>query len=410
MITLSPDQQSAVDAIAKWYRNDDQSFVVGGSAGTGKTTIMRAAMERYTGRVICATPTGKAAAVLADKLDGTGIEVGTLHSLLYKPITITELDVELQEGEIARLEDLGLSTRRAERRLARLIKKLHQGACEFGFKADADEQPLVIVDEASMVGDRIEEHLRQVARKILFVGDHAQLGPVEGKPFFSRNRPDAVLETIHRQAAGSTILRFAAHIRKGGSLASFKDWNDTDCVRVTNHDLDSLRSADQVITGKNVSRRRINRALRQGRGYAGDYPNAGERVICLRNDHARGIINGVSGTAATPCVEDEQGNLSMDVQYDDRLFEGLAIDKLAFAQYDNPMLGRRASQGGIPESGRAQFDFGHCITVHKSQGSEWDHVAVYDDKMRVQDTEARKRWMYTAATRAAKKLTWVDAG
>ena len=403
---LSPDQQSAVDQIALFVSNQtEQSFVLGGLAGTGKTTIIRKAIEG-AGRVICATPTGKAASVLSGKLEDLGIECGTLHSLLYKPIGITEADIVACEQEIERLEDLNLDTRQAKRRLYRMTKKLEQGACEFMIKPDQQHQPLVIVDEASMVDERIERDLRAIAAKILFVGDHGQLSPVNGQPFFDRNKPDAVLTKIHRQDGDSGILRFAHAIRAG---KSFDGWNDTDCIRLESGSPAAtlaLETADQVITGKNVVRRKLNTNLRAAHGFTGDLPNAGERVICLRNDHGKGLVNGVQGVATKAVELDQHGALRMDLQYEDRMFTTLKIDPLPFEQYSRSSRNRR----DMPlAAGANEFDFGHAITVHKAQGSEWDNVVVFDDKMRIQDRETRKRWMYTAATRAAKKLVWIDA-
>ena len=401
-ITLSHDQEAAVARIREWRHGDDQSFTLGGYAGTGKTTIIRAIIEGES-NVVCATPTGKAAAVLGGKLNGLNVEVGTLHSLLYRPVEVTEEMVTAAEDERDALRAVGLDTTLVEKRIERLIKKLEEGSCEFGLRNDPEFKPLVIVDECSMVGDRIESDLRAIAGKILFVGDPGQLPPVEGTEFFERNRPDVVLETIHRQAADSAILRMAHAVRNG---ERFDGWNETDCVIGDVGDLDLILSADQVITGKNETRRRLNKLVRKARGFSGKYPQKGERLICLRNEHGRGLINGVGAVAASDCQLDEWMDLSMDVSYEDRLFRGLPIDPFAFECYANPKLTRR----DMPPTPDSQFDFGHCITVHKSQGSEWDHVLVWDDKMRRHDREARKRWIYTAATRAAKRLTWVSAG
>jgi ATP-dependent exoDNAse (exonuclease V) alpha subunit len=46
------------------------------------------------------------------------------------------------------------------------------------------------------------------------------------------------------------------------------------------------------------------------------------------------------------------------------------------------------------------FDFGYCLTVHKSQGSEWDKVLLIDENHKVE----RRRWLYTGLTRAAKSI------
>ena len=48
------------------------------------------------------------------------------------------------------------------------------------------------------------------------------------------------------------------------------------------------------------------------------------------------------------------------------------------------------------------FEFGYAITVHKSQGSEWDHVVVFEE--RFGDNEFYKKWLYTAVTRAKERL------
>ena len=47
------------------------------------------------------------------------------------------------------------------------------------------------------------------------------------------------------------------------------------------------------------------------------------------------------------------------------------------------------------------FDYGYCITCHKYQGSEYDKVLVFEEHLK--DSQ-HARWLYTAATRAKKKL------
>jgi exodeoxyribonuclease-5 len=55
-----------------------------------------------------------------------------------------------------------------------------------------------------------------------------------------------------------------------------------------------------------------------------------------------------------------------------------------------------------------EFDFAGCITVHKSQGSQFKSVLLYDDRFLRNDTNMRKRWLYTAATRAVDEFCWAD--
>lgn len=53
------------------------------------------------------------------------------------------------------------------------------------------------------------------------------------------------------------------------------------------------------------------------------------------------------------------------------------------------------------------WDFGYAITVHKSQGSQWDDVTIYDDDMLSWKPATRSRWLYTAITRGALRTTIV---
>eukprot|EP01035_Chromulina_nebulosa_P041188 gene41188-55700_t len=50
-----------------------------------------------------------------------------------------------------------------------------------------------------------------------------------------------------------------------------------------------------------------------------------------------------------------------------------------------------------------EFDYGYVLTVHKSQGSQWDDVVLFDESFAFQ--ESRARWLYTGITRAAKRLS-----
>jgi exodeoxyribonuclease-5 len=51
------------------------------------------------------------------------------------------------------------------------------------------------------------------------------------------------------------------------------------------------------------------------------------------------------------------------------------------------------------------FDYGYALTVHKAQGSQWDEVVLFDESYAFR--EHRQRWLYTAVTRAAERLTIV---
>ena len=58
------------------------------------------------------------------------------------------------------------------------------------------------------------------------------------------------------------------------------------------------------------------------------------------------------------------------------------------------------------------FSYGYCITAHKAQGSEWDECCVIDERLVLGKVDpsgnTSRRWIYTAITRAAKRLTFAD--
>ena len=59
-------------------------------------------------------------------------------------------------------------------------------------------------------------------------------------------------------------------------------------------DLDPQRvlEADQVLVGRNATRRAYNARMRERRGFDGDMPAAGDKLVCLRNNRKKGLFNG----------------------------------------------------------------------------------------------------------------------
>ena len=51
------------------------------------------------------------------------------------------------------------------------------------------------------------------------------------------------------------------------------------------------------------------------------------------------------------------------------------------------------------------FDYGYALTTHKAQGSQWDTVVLFDESYAFR--EMKDRWLYTAITRAAERITIV---
>lgn len=378
---LSPDQAAALEAVLAWWRERrSQVLTVGGYAGTGKTTLLGAVAgalraEPAPPRIAFCCFTGKASIVLRDKLWRAKAlheeYCGTIHGLIYQ----------------ARTDERG-------RILGWRLREPHE--------VEAD---LFVLDEASMVDAGMLDDLKSYGRPILAVGDHGQLPPVSGTVNLME-RPDVRLERVHRQAEGNPIIRVSMMAREGRRVpfdsATGGDGSVTKAPRGTDvlGKLDSLR-ATMLICGTNAVRMRVNAAARKLLGYAGE-PRAGDKVICLRNNRRLGIFNGMLGNLLeiAPSGEDHyRARILMD--------GGLDIEEVVFRhQFGQPKT-INDWPGILPFAMGERFDFGYALTCHKAQGSEASTVVVYEDCDWLRDEEQRRRWLYTAYTRAARRLVIV---
>jgi len=234
---------------------------------------------------------------------------------------------------------------------------------------------------------------------LLVLGDPAQLPPIQGGGFFTDAKPDAMLTEVHRQARDNPIVRLSMDIRAGNVLALGRH-GDSQVVDRSELDPHRVLEADQVLVGRNVTRRAYNARLRERRGFAGALPVAGDKLVCLRNNRRKGLFNGalwVVKERPKPRRQILRMRLRPDEDITDRMIK-VSVRPECFTgqieQLDWP-LRRRFDE----------FDFGYVLTVHKAQGSQWDDVVLFDESGAFSDN--RERWLYTGVTRAAKRLTVV---
>lgn len=398
----SPDQERALKAISDWLKNPEKPwFSLGGYAGTGKTTLAKHIAEGFGGEVKFGAFTGKAASVLRKKGCPNAT---TIHKLIYQPKgnvgedQIEELQNLIQEeAKKDEPDEMNLFTWRRE-----LEKKTADSNAVFERKQECEiqEADLVIIDESSMVDMRMGKDLESYGVLVLYLGDPGQLPPVKGKSRLGPNDYDFVLQEIHRQAADSPIIWLANEVRNDRPI-NFGDFGDGQVRLLKKEDWDweTITGADQVITGMNASRFRITRGMRNFIGFDGVFPLKNDKLICRRNDHEIGVLNGVTCKALDEGKK--KGNIMyLPIEYDGRDI-GVKICDPGFFQEN---YGDRTH---FPKGdGIQQFDYGYVVTAHKSQGSEWPHVVIADDKMRISDRSQRKKWLYTAITRAAERLTY----
>jgi exodeoxyribonuclease-5 len=377
---------------------------LGGYAGTGKTYLLHHLINNLDKPPICLCPTGKAASVLQKKLNG--VFVNTIHSALYVPVPPSMYDLTRLEEQLLHIpgDEALISAIQAEK------MKLNEKKISFADKDNVCIQPgdLVIIDEASMVTNKMLDDLEKTMAKILFVGDPGQLPPVGDAGYFSSQRPDIILKQVQRQALDNPIIRLSMDIRQGNDIDS--RINSEHVIRKPKgeYDMSLFTQCDQILTGRNLVRRKLNRITRKLYGHQDStYPVNGEKLISLKNLHFHGslFINGVQCSSKSEMHFDpDTGDWYMDLLYEGCLVRRAPIYTYPFeAHYNDNAI----EEPWPARVGMLELDYGYAITVHKSQGSEWDHVTLVDDAMNDRDRGFRKRWLYTAVTRAKEKLTWL---
>ncbi len=375
-LELDKHQQYAFSRFTAWLQNPNkpQVFRLFGYAGAGKTTLAtHIARNTEANCVLFGAFTGKAALVLSNKLQNAGLSsrATTIHRLIYIPI----LDEET--GEVA-----------------------------FMLNEDSDLRytDLLIVDEVSMVSRKIAKDLESFGVPILVIGDPAQLPPVKGMEHYIGQKPDALLTHIHRQAHGNPILTIAARIRRGLPMPARGYHGDT--VRVmAPHDVTPaiLLDADIRLVGKNSTRHLLNDQIRALLGFSGDIPLPAETVVRLRNcyDFHVELYNGSlwkvlsSEKRVTKFKDWRYTVVEMEIrnEHDETVTVEVPVEFFYGLEDELPIPVRERHQ---------QFAYGYALTGHKSQGSEWDRVLLFD-----QPVGHFARWRYTAITRAAQSLVIV---
>jgi len=365
MPVFTPHQDAALSAASNWLkgaRGRSSIFRLFGYAGTGKTTLVKHIAEGVDGKVLFAAFTGKAACVMRSK---GCYSASTIHSLIYKA---------RESGE-------------------------ETPSFELWNDAPASKAKLIIIDECSMVDAELARDLMSFGVPLLVLGDPAQLPPIHGGGFFTDAKPDAMLTEVHRQAQDDPIVRLSMEIRAGNPLTQGQ-YGETQVVRRDALDPKRVLDADQVLVGRNVTRRAYNARLRERRGFADALPMTGDKLVCLRNNRRKGLFNGgLWMVKESPKARRQiiRMRLKPDEDLGERLIK-VSVRPECFTgtieEFDWPQ--RKAYD---------EFDFGYVLTVHKAQGSQWDDVVLFDESAAFPDN--RDRWLYTGVTRAAKRLTIV---
>ena len=253
-----------------------------------------------------------------------------------------------------------------------------------------------------MVDSDLGNDLLSFDRPVLVLGDPAQLPPVRGGGFFTEAEPDVMLTDVHRQAADDPIVRMAMTVREGGRL-TIGDYGESRIVSRRAIDPATVLQADQLLVGMNKTRRLYNNRLRELAGHTDPMPAVGEKLVCLRNDRTKGLLNGSTWTVHAQRSSPRSDTVRLDVvPEDDPALRRRPVDIKVLKAV---MSGSEEEIPAFLKRETDEFTYGYALTVHKAQGSQWDKVTLFDESYAFR--EHRSRWLYTGLTRAAQAITVV---
>lgn len=417
-INFHSTQLEAIDFLVDGIIENKSIIGLVGAGGTGKSEILSALPRAYYNALdgkegkslFFSATTNKAVSRLLEVLP----DANTVHSLTTKP-NYTKLYNEL-DAFFALFKEVDESKRKdyannhlfsaitnrfisekyivldKHRSLADMLAYLSMSSfSKEMFKGytvkEEEEYSVLIVDEASMLPTNSEYYegslitvgldvAQRVFGTIILVGDSSQLPPVNGHSSFDHIESYELTKNFRSEV---DLLDAIQHAREGKWFGKFK--SDSKNVRIVDSITDKWyestfqRNDVAHIVYRNKTRHEITKKIRKDQG---KNPTIGEPIM-LRGRGFNQIQKGEIGVFNGKVVEFENGEVKLG-KWDN--FDEYVTDKYG------------------------KYQYGYAITCHLAQGSAFDHVIVHAyDIPHFLTKEEKRKWLYTAVSRARKSLT-----
>ncbi|MCR5759194.1 MAG: AAA family ATPase [Bacteroidales bacterium] len=434
--------------------DDHDIMVVNGYAGTGKTTAVSAvvaALEDLKLHTVLLAPTGRAAKVLGETC---GRPAYTIHKHIYRQRSVGEDGF----GQFSIVPNKARNTLFVvdEVSLLGIEEGTRQSSAAFG--------------TGNLLADLIGFVRAGTDCRLLLIGDAAQLPPIglEASPALAPDFMDSfggvcyeTLTTVVRQARESGILHNATLLRELISAASPDDGFDDlrlqiqgfdDICRIGGSELiEAIGDAygkygeDSVVVVCRSNKRaiRYNMGIRSQVQFREERLVRGDKLMIVKNCYQ--FVEDVEGMQYI--ANGDIATLERIGRFEDRYGLHFADATLTFPDYDNATLdakvcldtlesesasltyeqqnqlyqgvsedysnikGRKARYDAVREDpfyNALQLKYANAITAHKSQGGQWDCVFVDCPFWQEEQTLDDLKWLYTALTRAVKKVYLVN--
>lgn len=449
--TPTPGQSETIELLSSFVfdQSPDQLFILKGYAGTGKTTLVSALVKTLAlsnMKTILLAPTGRAAKVFSNY---AGKKSYTIHKHLYR--------IKMKDGLIS-----------------------------FSRRVNKFSNTLFIVDEVSMISDSpsagdlfnrnslLEDLMQYVNEgdhcKMLFIGDDAQLPPVQEvespalQPEYLKNNfhldiTEYQLTEVVRQALDSGILYNSTLLRNkissnSNSLPLFSGTSYPDFLRISGTELEELlhtlyskHEHDEIaiITRSNKRAYFFNQAIRNRILFRENVIAAGDFLMAVKNNYywvdensevgfiANGDMLEIMGISKQEelygfhfanvtvrlCDYPNHPTIDIKLNLDSLDAEGASLSReqlsslyqqiaLDYEEISNKRL-RYLKIKNDPYLNALQVKFSYALTCHKTQGGQWNTILV--DQIYLKDNLIDKeylRWLYTAITRATEKVYLIN--